>query len=67
MVLLDEHIVTTQVAGSVGGQSRAGCFFLLDMQAMMFSTFKGPFEEDIDERLTQSRCARAPLSSPSFS
>ncbi|CAE7245777.1 Dnah1, partial [Symbiodinium pilosum] len=29
MVLLDEHIVTTQ--------------------AMMFSTFKGPFEEDIDE------------------
>lgn len=31
MVLLDEHIVTTQ--------------------AMMFSTFKGPFEEDIDESL----------------
>ena len=50
MVLLDEHIVTTQ-ARRLAHQHVSGVEMNCKhkLQAMMFSTFKGPFEEDIDE------------------
>ena len=61
MVLLDEHIVTTQaravtfcdVADQLNSQWHQMRLYL---QAMMFSTFKGPFEEDIDESRAYYRC-----------
>jgi hypothetical protein len=55
MVLLDEHIVTTQALAA--GFLCHGASMVHLCQAMMFSTFKGPFEEDINE------CAQLALSS----